>query len=140
MGTVYKVVIDTNIFVSGFGWDGKPEAILALLKDDYIKNYLTAEIFEELKRVISYKKLNFSESLQNKILEFVFFYSIFIESHESISAIKSDPDDNKFLECAVNADAEFVISGDPHLLTLKRYGPVEIVNADEFLERFHKRK
>jgi len=139
MGKI-KVILDTNIFVSGFGWDGKPEAILALLKDGYLTNYITAEIFEELKRVISYPKLKFPESLQNKILEFVFFHSIFVEPNESISAIKDDPDDNKFLECAVSANAEFIISGDPHLLALKRYGMVEILNADMFLGQAYKKK
>jgi len=140
MGAAYKVVIDTNVFVSGFGWDGKPEAILALLKDGQIKNYITAEIFEELRRVISYSKLNFPESLQDKILEFVFFYSIFVESIETASAIKDDPSDNKFIECAKEADVEFIISGDPHLLNLKRYGQAEIVNPDEFLNQFYRRK
>lgn len=79
MGKIKKVVIDTNVFISGFGWDGKPEVILALLRDNRIKSYISSEIFEELKKVVSYPKLKFSEILQDKILEFVFFYSEFVE-------------------------------------------------------------
>ncbi len=45
-----------------------------------------------------------------------------------------DPDDNKFLECAVEAKAEFVICGDPHLLRIGRYKAVKIVDVEEFLE------
>jgi putative PIN family toxin of toxin-antitoxin system len=73
MGKVKKVVIDTNIFISGFGWNGKPKTLLTLLKNNQIVNYFSPEIFEELKRVVAYPKLRFPESLQNKILEFVFF-------------------------------------------------------------------
>ncbi len=67
MGQIKKVVIDTNVFISGFGWDGKPEVLLNLIKDNRIKNYISPDILEELKRVVSYPKLRFSESLQNKI-------------------------------------------------------------------------
>lgn len=136
MGKIKKVVIDTNVFISGFGWDGKPEVILALLRDNRIKNYISSEIFEELKRVISYPKLKFSETLQNKILEFVFFYSEFVETKQHPSIITDDPDDNKFLECAIESDAELIISGDSHLLNLKKYKTIDIVNVAEFLEIF----
>lgn len=136
MGKIKKVVIDTNVFISGFGWDGKPEVILALLRDNRIKNYISSEIFEELKRVISYPKLKFSETLQNKILEFVFFYSEFVETKQHLSIITDDPDDNKFLECAIESDAELIISGDSHLLNLKKYKTIDIVNVAEFLEIF----
>lgn len=49
-----------------------------------------------------------------------------------------DPDDNKFLECAVEANAEFVISGDPHLLKIGAYKTVKILDVDEFLNIFSK--
>ena len=136
MGKIKKVVIDTNVFISGFGWDGKPEVILTLLRDNRIKNYISSEIFEELKRVVAYPKLKFSESLQNKILEFVFFYSEFVEPKQHLSIIIDDPDDNKFLECAIEAGAELIISGDSHLLNLKKYRTIDIVDVAEFLEMF----
>lgn len=100
MGSVTKVVIDTNIFVSGFGWNGKPEEVLKLIKDRQIVNYSSAEIFEEIRRVVSYPKLRFSEPLQIKILEFVLFYSEFVAPQKRIFTVTEDPDDNKFLECA----------------------------------------
>lgn len=138
MGKVKKVVIDTNIFISGFGWSGKPNALLTLLKNNQIVNYFSPGIFEELKRVVSYPKLQFAESLQNKILEFVFFNSKLVEPKEHITVIVDDPDDNKFLECAVEANAEFVISGDPHLLKIGEYKTVMILDVDEFLNIFSK--
>ena len=79
MGPVTKVVIDTNIFVSGFGWNGKPEEVLKLIKDRQIINYSSTEIFEEIRRVVSFPKLKFPEPLHIKILEFVLFYSEFFD-------------------------------------------------------------
>ena len=136
MGKIKKVVIDANVFISGFGWDGKPEIILTLLRDNRIKNYISYEIFEELKKTVSYPKLKFSETLQNKILEFVFFYSEFVEPKQHLSVIIDDPDDNKFLECAIESDAELIISGDSHLLTLRKYRTIDIVDVAGFLEIF----
>jgi len=133
VGEEKKVVIDTNIFISGFGWDAKPAEILKLLKQRRIINYISIAILNELKRVVSYQKLKFSDLLQNRILEFVFFYSEIVEPTQHISPITKDPDDNKFLECAMAAGAEFIISGDPHLINVIEYNAVKIVSAATFL-------
>jgi putative PIN family toxin of toxin-antitoxin system len=134
MGSVKKVVLDTNIFVSGFGWNGKPEEVLRLIKDRQIINYSSTEIFEEIRRVVSFPKLKFPESLQIKILEFVLFYSEFVEPQKRVFVITEDPDDNKFLECAIEARAEYIISGDVHLLDMTEFKAVKIVTVSEFLD------
>jgi putative PIN family toxin of toxin-antitoxin system len=139
MGPVTKVVIDTNIFVSGFGWNGKPGEVLKLIKDGQIVNYSSAEIFEEIRRVVSYPKLRFPEPLQIKILEFVLFYSEFVEPQKRIFAVTEDPDDDKFLECAIEAKVDYIISGDPHLLDMKKFKTVKIVTASEFLDIISKK-
>jgi len=133
MGSVTKVVLDTNIFVSGFGWNGKPEEVLKLVKDRQIINYSSTEIFEEIRRVVSFPKLKFPEPLQIKILEFVLFYSEFVEPQKRFFTVTEDPDDNKFLECAIEAKAEYIISGDSHLLDMKKFKTVKIVDAGKFL-------
>jgi len=46
----------------------------------------------------------------------------------------SDPDDNKILSCAIEAKADYIVSGDKHLTTLKQFKEINIVNAGEFLE------
>ena len=139
MGPVTKVVIDTNIFVSGFGWNGKPEEVLKLIKDRQIVNYSSAEIFEEISRVVSYPKLRFSEPLQIAILEFVLFYSEFVAPQKRIFTVTEDLDDNKFLECAIEAKVDYIISGDPHLLDMKKSKTVKIVTPREFLDIISKK-
>ena len=138
MGTFTKVVIDTNVFISGFGWDGKPEAVLRLLEQELVINHITVDIFDEMKRVAAYPKLKFSELLQVKMLEFIFAYSRFVNPAKHLSASCPDPDDNKFIECAVEADAEYIISGDPHLLDMNAFNGIRIVSPAVFLELFVK--
>lgn len=134
MGKVTEVVIDTNLFVSAFGWDGKPEAVIQLLENGFIVNFISPEIFEEIKRVVAYPKLKFSASLQTKILEFVFSHSRLINPEKKVSLIEDDPDDNKFIECAMTANASFIISGDPHLLRLEKVENIIIANPTQFLK------
>ncbi|MEW6676156.1 MAG: putative toxin-antitoxin system toxin component, PIN family [Nitrospirota bacterium] len=139
MGTITKVVLDTNIFISGIGWNGKPEEVLKHIKDQQIINYASTEIFEEIRWVVLYSKLRFPEPLQIKILEFVLFYSEFVEPQERILVVTEDPDDNKFLECAIEAKAEYIISGDPHLINIRKFRTVKVVDVNEFLDILSKK-
>lgn len=135
MGTVTKVVIDTNVFISAFGWDGKPEAVLRLMEQRRIVNSITSDIYAELQRVVAYPKLKFSPTLQVNILEFVFAWSLFVQPKETVAVITDDPDDDKFLSCAVTANASAIISGDPRLLALGNYCTIPIMTPAEFLDQ-----
>jgi putative PIN family toxin of toxin-antitoxin system len=135
MGTGTKVVIDTNIFISAFGWDGKPEAVLHLMEERRIVNCITSDIYAELQRVVAYPKLKFSPTLQVNILEFVFAWSLFVQPEEIVVVVADDPDDDKFLACAIAADATAIISGDPHLLALGAYRTIPIMTPTQFLEQ-----
>ena len=135
MGTVSKIVIDTNVFISAFGWDGKPEAVLKLMEQRKVVNCITNDIYSELQRVVAYPKLKFSPTLQVNILEFVFSWSRFVHPKETVAVIAEDPDDDKFLSCAVTANAMAIISGDPHLLALSSYRYIPIMTPAQFLEQ-----
>jgi uncharacterized protein len=134
MGAIPKVVIDTNVFISGFGWDGRPEEVLRLMEQRKVINCITSDIYSELQRVVAYPKLKFSSALQVKILEFVFSWSRFVLPTSTVAAVKDDPDDDKFLSCAVAASATAIISGDPHLLSLTSYANIPIVTPAAYLE------
>lgn len=135
MGPGEKVVIDTNVFISAFGWGGKPLKIIELLEKGAIRNCISKEIIEELALALSYPRLNFSYKIQSEILEFVLAYSDFCEPKERVD-ITSDPDDNKFLECAVFADARYIITGDKGLLSLGQFRNLKIITPEDFLGEF----
>jgi len=67
------------------------------------------------------------------------FYSEFVEPQKRIFAVTEYLDDNKFLECAIEAKVDYIISGDPHLLDMKKYKTVKIVTASEFLDVISKK-
>lgn len=133
MGKKTKVVIDTNVLISAFGWHGKPEDIVKLATAGRVKNFISLEMLAELRNVVAYPKLNFSGTLQAEIIETVFSISSITTVNESVNVIAVDPPDNRVIECAVSADVDFIISGDKHLLNLKNFRGIEIFSPEEFL-------
>ncbi|MBM4141796.1 MAG: putative toxin-antitoxin system toxin component, PIN family [Nitrospira sp.] len=132
MGKAEKVVIDTNVFISAFGWGGNPLRIIELLERGVLRNCTSEDIARELFIAVSYPKLGFSQVLQTEILEFVLAYSDIHEINKLVEIV-SDPEDNKFIECALASGAEFIITGDKSLLSMKRYKNIRIVTPEEFL-------
>ncbi|MBI4163642.1 MAG: putative toxin-antitoxin system toxin component, PIN family [Candidatus Aenigmarchaeota archaeon] len=127
-----KVVLDTNIYVSSVFWLGKPHQIVELAIDGKIQVFTSPQILEELERVLKrdfVEEHDFIESQIALILE----YSKVVRPLNTIKAVQEDPDDNKIVECAVTAQADYIITGDPHLLNLKEFHRTKIVKAAEFL-------
>jgi hypothetical protein len=132
-----KVVVDTNVFVSAlFSAHGTPRRIIDLWKTGEITLCITKEILEEYIDVL--RRFDFIEKHELKRLLDLFkkrMNLIFIAFTSSLSVIKNDPGDNKFIECAVAAKAQYIISGDNHLKALKTYRNIKIVSPAEFLQR-----
>jgi putative PIN family toxin of toxin-antitoxin system len=61
--------------------------------------------------------------------------SDFVNPSKTINVVSEDPGDNRILECAVEAQANYIVTGDFHLLKLSRYRNIEVVNAVAFLEK-----
>ncbi len=80
-----KVVIDANVFISAFGWGGKPLKIMELLEKGEIKNCISEEILYELCTALSYPKLSFPQKLESDILEFVLAHSDIYETKEHLN-------------------------------------------------------
>ena len=120
-------VFDTNVLVSALiSTMGNP----ALLLDKAGKNYtlfISKDILTELEAVISRDKFGFTEEGVNTIIEAIISFSEVINPEIKLDVIKSDPDDNKILECAVACGASYIVSGDRHLLELKEYDKIKII-------------
>ena len=135
MGKKTKVVVDTNVIVSAFGWHGKPEEILRLINKGEIENYTSIDLLHELRRVIAYPKFNFPETLQAEIVETIFSMSAIVDVTEKIHIITEDSSDNKILECAVSAAADYIITGDKHLIGLKNFRGIEVLSPENFFNK-----
>lgn len=132
MGKGEKVVIDTNVFVSAFGWGGTPLKVMGFLENGEIVNCISEEILAELCSALSYQKLDFPVKLQADILEFVLAYSEIHEPKKHV-VIASDPKDNKFIDCALKARAKFLITGDKGLLSIRQFQHVGIITPEDFI-------
>ena len=138
-----RAVIDTNVFVSGIiSPIGSPRKILELAKRAVFRVVtsisINREILEVLHRDHIYTKYSLNENIVDDIAAFLYEGTILTEDSYKVSKITEDPDDNKFIGCAIEGEAEYIVSGDEHLLSLKSYKGIQIVSADSFLKILEK--
>lgn len=131
-----KVVIDTNVFISSF-FGGLPREIINLWKTGEITLCLSQEIIEEYIEALARMGLQDKKELHQLTRLFAEGYnSIFTTTPSKIDIVKDDPDDNKFIECAVALDCKIIISGDKHLNTIKKYIDIHILSPGEFIKKY----
>jgi putative PIN family toxin of toxin-antitoxin system len=129
-----KVVLDTNVLISAVIFSGKPRKLLDLVLNNIIKAFISPYIIFELKEVL-YKKFDFSQEKKDQIEELLIKSFTLVYPKQTLSIIKECLADNRILECAVEANADYLISGDiKHILKLTKIDGVRITSADEFLE------
>ena len=131
-----RIVLDTNTIISAIGWKhSKPRRILeACLSGKYLL-VESPGLLKEFAAVMERPKFGFIPEEQKKeLVTRLINYCEIVEPTKKINIIKSDPSDNKVLECALEGKAQYIVSGDNHLLRLKVYMGIRIVTAAEFLE------
>ncbi len=130
-----RVVIDTNVFVSSFfNPKGNPKRVIDLWKNRKITICITEEILEEYVEVLARLGLSYEPELEELLKLFKKKNNIvYISPTPKFSLIKDDPSDNKFIECAAAAQAQYIISGDKHLLNLKAFRNIAAISPSEFL-------
>jgi len=131
-----KVVIDTNVFISGLIFTGKPSEVLELFIKGEIEVYISPFILKELKGILR-KKFEWNEKQLQKILDKIKKKAVIVQPETKISIIKAKKDDNRILECGVDGRVQYIISGDKrHILPLKNFRGIKILSPSEFLGRF----
>jgi len=128
-----KIVVDTNILVSASFWKGNPYKIIELAAQGKIKVFSSAEILEEFARVLKRDFKTGEEEIKERIENFLEIINL-VEPKIKIQEVKEDPDDDKVLEVAIEANADCIVSGDKHLLKIKGFKGIKIITAKEFLE------
>ena len=137
------MVVDANLFASGLiKPNSNPGRILELVKENKVEIVLSPGIIKEIKRILLYPKIQkyhhkTSEEIDTYFQDIIMF-AWMVESNEPVNVIKADPTDNKYLASAIEGEADFIISGDHHLLDLGNYKEIAIVNATEFISIWRK--
>ena len=128
-----KVVIDTNVFVSGIFWKGISNRIIIAWrarKFDLVNSLMNVE---ELIKILKFFKIDMSDEHIKEWVTLIVENSIIVDVVGKIKIVKDDPTDDKFIETALNGNADFIISQDRHLLDIKEFEGIKMVTPKEFL-------
>ena len=133
-----KAVLDTNLFISALlTTKGNPAKILNRWKAGFFDLVISLPILKEIERVILYpkirKRLNLMDVEMNEFLLGLAQFSIVVSGEAKADVIKEDPTDNKYLACAQEGEADYIVTGDQHLLKLQNYKGIRIVTPKVFL-------
>jgi|SRR5450756_2419997 uncharacterized protein len=129
-----RVVLDTNVFVS-MTLGGQVGAISAAWKANQFTLIMSDAIFSEYIDVLSRPKLHLTAETVSVVVARVQRHAEFVTPTKTVTAVEGDPTDNKFLEAAIEGQADCVVSGDKHLLELKTFRGLPMLTAREFIER-----
>ena len=135
-----RIVIDTNILVSAILTPkGNPAKILKLILQGKLNLIISPAILEETRQVFNYPKLvklmKKNKITRKEVYDFLGKMSkvaVITPGKLEIDAIPDDPTDNKILACAVEGEADYIISGDHHLTDLKIFQGIKIVDPSTF--------
>jgi putative PIN family toxin of toxin-antitoxin system len=133
-----KVVLDTNVFVSGVFFSGPPYQILKAWREGKIRLAVSPEIFEEYHRVGEILAEKYPKLELKPVLEYVIRDAEMHVARPLPETVCEDPDDDKFLACALASASSVVISGDKHLLKVSGYRNLEVLNPRDFVNKYLK--
>jgi putative PIN family toxin of toxin-antitoxin system len=131
-----KVILDTNVFISGVFFSGPPFEIIKAWLDKRIQIIISSEILDEYKRVGEELSHRYPEIETSPILESFAEKATLISAPSLPLSVCVDPDDDKFLACAAAGNAELIISGDKHLLDINEFQGIKIAKPRKFVDEY----
>lgn len=140
MGHKIIAVIDTNLFISGlFGQNSTTAQLQELWIKQEFQLGTSLEIMKEVNRVLQYprikQRLIDDDETLRRFFRLVFRKAVITRDTFQTDRIADDPTDNKFLACALEIKADYIVSGDNHLLSLKHFHRTQIVDAQTFIKK-----
>ncbi len=127
-----RAVADTNIYISALNFGGTPEEVLGLGRARTIQLFISPSILKEIEGALL-RKFYWSARNVREASTAIQQFTRLVHPREAIHCITEDEPDNRILECAVEADADCVITGDQHLRQLKMFRGISIVSSREFI-------
>lgn len=134
-----KVVFDTNIYISAILFGGNPKQCLELARAGEFELVTSKPILLELAKKLK-DKFFWQDIEVKETIEGILVLTKMVSPKKRIHIIKEEPKDNKILECALEAKADYIVSGDKkHLLSLKTFQNISIISAKQFLDLLYKK-
>jgi putative PIN family toxin of toxin-antitoxin system len=129
---LFGVTADTNVYISALIFGGVPDLLLEAAREGSVRLSVSRDILGEISRVLG-ERFGWQNDATQETLSEIVLMSELVQPARRIDAIVDDPSDNRILECAVAAGSDFIVSGDRHLLRLRRFEGIEIVKVADFL-------
>lgn len=131
-----RIVLDTNVFISGIFFSGPPYTILEAWRDGSIQLAISPEIFQEYRQVAEelsekYPGVNISD-----FLDLLLVKAEMIDASPLPSPVSADADDDKFIACAIVGSLQIIVSGDKHLLDISPYREVIVLKPRQFVDEY----
>ncbi|MBI3617427.1 MAG: putative toxin-antitoxin system toxin component, PIN family [Candidatus Omnitrophica bacterium] len=132
-----RIILDTNVLASGLFFPGIPLKILKSINQGKYRIIASQEIVDEYKRTIDKLANRFPNVINaNTQLELIILSSDICQPQKLIEPVCADPDDDKFISCAIASKTKIVISGDKHLLDVSGYKDIEVLTPRQFVDKY----
>ena len=129
-----KIVIDSNVFVSSFFWGGHPREVFERVINGFDELYITDEIIKEITSTMNSNKFNVNSIEIEDYTRIIEKYSRNIITKNIPKSVSRDKKDDKILQCGLDGNVDYIITGDKDLLVLKEYETIKIINPKDYLE------
>jgi uncharacterized protein len=131
-----RIVLDTNVFVSGVFFTGPPYQILKAWRDGKLHLAISEAILDEYHRIGQALTDKFPDIHLEPILELVTLKAELFPSQRLPAPLCEDPDDDKFFACALVSKSRIIVSGDKHLLKASGFRAIQVLKPREFVDTY----
>jgi uncharacterized protein len=133
--TPLRVVLDSNVVISGFLFGGLPARILGHAAKGSVQCFMSLPILDEIRDVLQRPKFGLSSEQALAIVGELHDLCRIVTPTTRVRVVAADPDDDMVLECAVAAEVNLIVSGDSHLLAMQQWNGIRILSPAEFIQQ-----
>ena len=131
-----RIILDTNVLVSGIFFGGPPFQILNAWQDHRLQLVMSTDILAEYQRVAAILGQKYPQVDLHPILDLLTVNSEIVETLPPAAPICDDPDDDMFIVCALASHTSFIVSGDKHLLNTDGYREIHVLKPRLFVDTY----
>ena len=129
-----KIVLDANIYISSIFWElGNPHKIVEKALDKKFEAFTTLEIIQDVEKVMR-RDFDEPEEMIKRQINLILAYAKIVTPKDVGNVVKEDPDDDMIVRCSARINADYIVSGNKHLLKLKKFRNTKIVSPKEFMD------
>ena len=133
--TKARIVLDTNVLVSVVVFGGRPRIALEKVISGAVAMAISEEMLEELRWVLEGQKFCYLPPVVQTILNELLAVSDLVRPTKRVDVVHADPADNRIIACALESDADCIVTGDKHLLELGQFEGIPILSVSDFIAR-----